>query len=368
MRIHKALLALPLAGALAGAGTLFCGGYPNVVMVIDEATGKITDTIKLETGLPRSLRLSADKKSIFISTNDHAGFEVLDVATRKITSSFVLDDATHRYRINGGAPDPEGKKLYASTIEFTKKPDRYEVGKQMYSIIDLEQKKIVKNVEIPQDPPRGGGNATPGALAWGGRTGFEVSPDGKYLYQFGPQVTVLSADDFKVVEKIDLGQPGGTPMENLGLGGLLDALSQPGQRVSVFTYSDPIVHNRVFGLGRFDLNTRKFEFTTLGPAPISMSGLYVTPDQKMGYTMTSQGTHGNIRCEFLGIDLSTSKLTRTAEVPCRTRYNFGMSSDGKKLYIYAAGFEIDVYDTVTFKHEGTWTLDHDMTGPMIVLP
>jgi hypothetical protein len=36
--------------------------------------------------------------------------------------------------------------------------------------------------------------------------------------------------------------------------------------------------------------------------------------------------------------------------------------------MYGAGFEIDVYDAVTFKHEATWDLGNDMTGAMVVLP
>jgi len=46
----------------------------------------------------------------------------------------------------------------------------------------------------------------------------------------------------------------------------------------------------------------------------------------------------------------------TAEVPCRTRFSFGMSGDGKKLYLFGAGFEIEVYDAATLKHERTWDL------------
>jgi len=99
-----------------------------------------------------------------------------------------------------------------------------------------------------------------------------------------------------------------------------------------------------------------------------MGGLYVTPDEKMGYTMTQNGFGGNRRCEFWGIDLVTTRLARTAEVPCRTRYSFGLSSDGKKLYIYAAGYQIEVYDAVTFKQEAVWDMNQDMTGPMVVLP
>lgn len=361
MRPLIALLALSCA--LCRGGTIFCGAYPDSVLVIDEAQGKVIDEIKLATGLPRSLRLSPDHKTIYVSTNDHNGFEVIDVATHKVTNHFVLDDATHRYRVNGGAPDPQGKVLYASTTEITKQADRYVIGKARYTIVDMAQQKIVKTVDEPTNDAAGGRGG-------GGRGGggFEVSPDGKYLYQFGQQVTVLNSADFSVVEKIDLEMPEGPPAENLGLGGMQEALSQPGQRVSLFNYSDPIVHNRVFGLARFDLNTRKFEFTPIGPSPAQLGQLFVTPDKKMGYTMSQNGVGGNRRCEFWGLDLITTKLARVSEVPCRSRYDFGMSSNGKKLYIYGAGFEIEVYDAVTFQREATWDLGHDMTGAMVVLP
>jgi hypothetical protein len=45
-----------------------------------------------------------------------------------------------------------------------------------------------------------------------------------------------------------------------------------------------------------------------------------------------------------------------------------MSPDGKKLYMYGAGFEIDVYDAATFQHEATWDLGNDMRGGMIGVP
>ena len=55
----KRLVTLLAASAASlAAGTLFSGSYPNLILVIDEAQGKIVDTIKLETGLPTSVRLS----------------------------------------------------------------------------------------------------------------------------------------------------------------------------------------------------------------------------------------------------------------------------------------------------------------------
>jgi DNA-binding beta-propeller fold protein YncE len=371
MKQLSALLALWCVPA--AAGTLFCGAYPNWVLVIDEAQGKVIDKIHLDTGLPTTIRLSHDKKTIYVTTNDHSGVEVIDVATHKVTNHFVLNDATNKFRLQGGAPDPEGKLLYTNTTQIKKLADRYELGKAKYTIIDLAQQKIVKTVDQP-----GADGSTPGDVAvagggggGGGRGGggFEVSPDGKYLYQFGANVTVLKAEDFSVVEHIALESPEAPAMESLALSGVQEALSDPDQRVSLFNYSDPIVHNRVFGLARFDLNKRTFQFTPIGPSPAAMTNLHVAPDKKEAYTYVSTGDHGNKRCEFWAIDLTSTKLARTSEFPCRTRFSFGLSSNGKKVYIYGAGYEIDVYDAVTFKHEATWDLGNDMTGGgLIALP
>ena len=41
-------------------------------------------------------------------------------------------------------------------------------------------------------------------------------------------------------------------------------------------------------------NTRKFDFTPIGPSPTSLGGLRVTPDKKMGYTISINGEGG--RC------------------------------------------------------------------------
>jgi hypothetical protein len=139
--------------------------------------------------------------------------------------------------------------------------------------------------------------------------------------------------------------------------------------VSVFNYADPIVHNRVFGLATFDLNKRKFDFKPIGPAPVAMTNIRVSPDRKEAYTVISNGTGGNRRCEFWVIDVGTSALSRTAEVACRSRFTFGMSSNGKKLYMYGAGYEIEVFDAVTLKREAVWDLGHDMIGGgLVALP
>ena len=348
--------------SLAHGGTLFLPAYPNALLVFDERKGEVVQRIELTTGTPRALRLSQDRQKIYVTTIDHNGLEVIDVATRKVTNHFVLNTSTKQFRLRGGAPDPEGKLFYTVTKEIDKFPDHYEVGKAKYTVIDLAEQKIVKTADIaPEDAYVN--------EAGFGRMPFEVSPDGKYLFHFGPKISIFRADDFKLVDRIDLAQPDFPGMERLRFGSDLDLIGQPGQHISIFNSADPIVHNKVFGIGRFDLSTRQISFDPIGPAPGGMAGLQVTPDKKFAYTMVAEGSHGNKRCEFWAFDLSSDRITGKAEVPCRSRFSFGMASDGKKLYIYGAGFEIEVYDAATLKLERTWDLKTDITpAGFVVLP
>jgi hypothetical protein len=356
-----------ILSCVASAGTLYLPAYPNAVIVFDEAKAQIVDRIPLETGTPMSIRLSTDHKKIYVTTMDHNGIEVIDVATRKVVNHFVLNSGNTAYRIYNAAPDPQGKLFYAVTEEITKLADQYQVAKPKYTLIDLEQQKIVKTVEIPQEEEATNeGDWGVGAI--------EVSPDGKLVYQFGEKITILQAADFKVVDHIDLAKPEVPGMERVhfgqygDFGGDLDLINEPGQHTAMFISADPVVHKRMFGLARLDLSTRKIDYSPIGPAPSGMSGLEVTPDKKWAYTVIAQGDLANKRCEFWAVDLSSNRITQRAGVECRNRFSLGISSDGKKLYIYGAGFEIEVYDAATLKYEKTWDLNNDVSGGIVVLP
>ena len=348
---------LAFFAAAASAGTLYLPAYPAAVLVFDEAEGQIVDRIPLETGTPMSIRMAPDHKKIYVTTIDHNGIEVIDVPSRKVINHFVLNTAATQYRFRGGAVDPDGKLFYTVTREIDKLPEHFDVKHAKYTVIDLEQQKIVKTVDMSIEDERTN------------RLSFEVSPDGKYLYQFGPKIKIFQTTDFKVVDELDLTQPDFGAMENVHLGSDLDLISQPGVHTSIFNSADPIVHNRVFGLARLNLATRQVDYNPIGPAPAGMAGLQVTPDKKVAYTVVATGDNGNKRCEFWRFDLTSDRLTQKAEVPCRTRFSFGMSSNGEKLYIYGAGFEIEVYDAATLKLEKTWDLQNDVTyAGIAVLP
>ena len=355
MTLAKSFLTAAFALTHACAATLFMGAYPNSILVFDEAQAKVIDRIPLTTGLPTSLRLSQDKKKLFVTTNDHSGIEVIDTATRKVVNHFVLNTPTKRYRFNGGTPDPTGKLFYTLTTEITKMVDHFEISKAKYTVIDLDQQKIAKTVEIAKEDESANGGGY-------GRGSFEISPDGKFLYQFRNTIVILNTADFKVVDRIELSKPDLTGMENIGFGGQLDSISEPGVHVSLFNSSDPIVHNRVFGIAHFDLSSRQVNFTPIGPSPATMSGLQVAPDKKDAYAVVANGSNGNKRCEFWHFNLDTNRVVAMSEFSCKSRFSFGMSSNGTKLYIYGASFEIEVFDAKTLKYERTWDLGNDITG------
>ena len=353
---------------IGSAGTLYLPAYPSQVLVFDEQKAQIVDHIALSTGAPLGIRLSHDHYKIYVTTIDRFGIEVIDVATRKVTNHFVLNTPTKQYRMFNGAADPEGKLYYAVTKEITKFPEHYEVAKPKYTVIDLEQQKIIKTVEIPKEEE--GSNQGDFGQIFDAVGAIDVSPDGKYLYQFGDRVTIFQTSDFTVVDHIDLQNPYTRGTENIHFGGDLDLINEPGTHTAMFKSTDPVVHNNVFGLGRLDLNTRNIDFKPIGPFPAGdIAGFEVTPDKRKGYAVVKTGIHGTKRCEFWSFDLTTDRITQRAEVPCRTRFTLGISTDGNKLYIYGAGFDIEVYDAATLKHEKTWDLNTDVTyGGIVVLP
>jgi len=360
--ILRSLVILAAVCSQAIGGTIFLPGYPDRILVIDEATQKVIDKIPSEIGIPTGVIRSYDRKKIYVTSNDNDGVEVIDIASHKVLQHFVLNNGTHKYRISGVAPDPEDKVLYTVVREVVKQADRYEVGKFKYAVIDLAQEKIVRTADMsPEDQEANG--------SYYGRSPFHVSPDGKYIYQFRDKVSILDAGDFHVVDRIDLAQPDFPDLTDIGVGAPLDTLDERGAYVSLFNAEDPVVHRSLFGIAHFDLNSRQFKFTEIGPAPTGMIGLQVSPDRKTGYSVIVNGEHGNRRCEFWAFDIAASRRIRTSEFPCRPRFSFGISSDGKRLYVYGAGFEIEVWDAATLKLEHVMDLQNDVTmGGIIVVP
>jgi hypothetical protein len=367
LAMRRLLLLIAATTATASAGTLFIGSYPARVLVLDEASGQIVDRIPLTTGTPMGLRASADLKKIYVTTIDHNGLEVIDVTTRKVVNHFILNTATKQYRFRNGAADPQGKFFYTVIKEIDKLPSRYEISSNKYGVIDIEQHKIIRLVDMPKEDetnPALLGMVLPGSES--DANVFEVSPDGKYLYRYGPrEIVVLQTEDFKKVDRIDLAKPNLPGIEHVEFGWFLGpdlhVMSQPGEHLTSLYWQDPVVHNKVLGLGRFDLATREITLTPMGAAPQGLYGLQVSPDKSRAYAAISHGPRGDQSCEFWVFDLLRGGVANKANFDCPTHQSFSISTDGKKLYINTK-FEIEVYDAATLKHEKTWELKVDSVG------
>ena len=57
---------------------------------------------------------------------------------------------------------------------------------------------------------------------------------------------------------------------------------------------------------------------------------------------------------------SAGRVQDKAEFPCRTRFSFGISANGQKLYIWGASFDMEVYDSRTLKRERTISVAADL--------
>ena len=357
--LRLGLMALCATAAIqspAQAGTMFLGGYPNQLMVIDEAKGSITQEIDLKTGLPMSMRLSEDGKLLYVTTLTTGGIEVLDVATRKVINSFSLNTPQVRYRFTGGVPDRTGRYFYITGTRIDKGLDAFRISKQQFMVIDLQAKQVVRTADLDAEDQK-----------VGPRGPLMLSPDGKTLYAFRDKVLVVNTEDLKTVDRFDLSKPEFPGMQDVSFGGGVGRLQTPGQFVSLFETEDPYIHNKIFGIARLDLDTRQFTYTPIGPSPKALSGLEVSPDGKSGYTVAVTGDLGNQRCEFWRFDLDKNKALDKAEFQCRRRFYFGMSGSGQKLYIYGAGYDVAVYDAKTLKPTADWELTHDITMSGMVI-
>jgi hypothetical protein len=356
-------LAMATGGASPHAASaepqlIYFGAWPHQVVVFDANTEKIVNTIDLKTDVPRQLLLSADKKSLYASTLNDNSIVTIDIASDKVIDSFTLNTGNRIYRLTGLTADPGGKLLYGIATAVSKLLDRYEVAGPEFVVIDLAAKKITRTGELPKDEG-----------AFGFRTSLKISPDGKLLYIFRHNILVFDSATFAVVKKVDLAKPQAPGVENVSLGLLDDPNALPGKVISVFSSSDPYVHRAVFGIGVIDLSKLSFDFSPVGPVDAgNMMPLFLTPDRNVGYTVAINGDPGNRRCEFWAFDMQTRKLIRKREFDGRTRFSLGASADGTKLFIYGAGYEVDVYDAQTFELRRNVPVPGDMTTNMVVLP
>jgi hypothetical protein len=344
--------------ATAGTQLMYLGVWPHTVLAIDSVQGKIVDRIELPTDIVRTLVLSPDAKTLYASTLKDNSIVSIDLATRKVIDKFPLNTPDTNYRLGGFAVDPTGKTLYSFATPVIKKIDHYQIDPPQIIEISLAERKITRIVPYPKDEPPPAGY----------RNTIRVSPDGKLLYLFRENIMVFNTSDFKLVKKIELAKPTDPSTDGSFAGLVNDPNVDPGKVIGVFNTSDPYVHRRTFGIAEIDLSKMSYELTPIGPAASEMEPLLMTPDKKLGYTVSVYGEHGDRVTEFWVFDMKTKKIINRRQFLGRTRLAFGMTADGSKLMIYNAGFEIELYDAKTLELLSTINLEGDTTSNLIVMP
>jgi len=332
-----------------GSGTLYIGGWPNKVYIVDEATEKVTGTIDVTTGTPKGLQLSKDKKKFYLTNSLSEQVEILDIASRKSLDHFTLSEGRKKVRIRSMIPDPLERFVVLLTKSAEKKVDRFEIGPPTLMVYDLKQHKVTRTIPWPNNEERE-------------FVSIMMSPDGKLLYFFADDVLIYETTDFKQVDKWELSRPVEEGLNRFDFGPRDVTYEEPGFYSGIFAVQDPVQHRRIMGVARVNLAGKSVDFWPIGPfRPVSFA---LAPDRKRAYGLLQDIAH----YEFWTFDLEHHKLGSKMEFSGRPRMALRTSTNGKLLYIYQAGNTIDLYEAATYKYLRTITLDADTTTELIVVP
>jgi hypothetical protein len=332
-----------------GNSLLYIGTYSGNIQIFDEATEKLVDQIKLQTGIPRSLILSSDKKRFYVLDSTLEKIEIVDIASRKSLDTFTLSTGPTKTRIRSMQVDPLQRFMILLTRSATKKSDRWEIGDVALQLYDLQQKKITRDVPWP------GGEARE-------NVNMRFSPDGKLLYFFGDDVLIIETENFTEVDTWQLSRPIEQGLGRVNFGAVDDVNDDPGFFTGLFTMQDPVQNRRIMGIGRVNLVGKSVDFHPIGPS--EGVGFAMAPDRKRGYGLLQQIG----RYEFWSFDLEQKKLLTRAEFQGRPRMALRVSSNGRLLYVFQAGATIDVYDAATYAYLRTIEMNADQTTNLFILP
>jgi hypothetical protein len=339
----------PPAKLTAGNGTLYVGGWPNKIYVVDEATEKVAGSIDVTTGDPTRMVLSHNKKRFYLVNSLSEQVEIIDIASRKSIDHFSLSEGRKKVFIRGMFPDPLDRFVVMLTKTAEKKVDRFEISAPALVVYDLKDHKVSRTIPWPNNEERE-------------FVGIVMSPDGRLLYFFADDVLIYDTTEFKQVDKWELSRPVEEGLARFDFGPRDATYEEPGFYSGIFHMQDPVENRPIMGVARVNLNAKSLDFWPIGPA--RRVGFSLAPDRKRAYGLLQEIGH----YEFWTFDLEHHKLGAKAEFDGRPRMALRTSSNGRVLYIYQAGNTIDLYDASNYKYLRTITLDADMTTELIVMP
>ena len=341
--------AQPAAELTGGTGTIYVGGYPNRIFVIDEATEQVVDDITMTLdGPPRGLTLSADGTRFYMQDRTFEQIEIIDVTTRRTIDTFTLSQDTTKVRIRGFRASPDHRYIVLLTDPATKEIDRFDIEPRKLVQVDLETHEVIRDIPWPDDEERTSVNML-------------FSPDGSLLYLFGREIIVLETEGFEEVDRWELSQLAEPGMGRLNFSFRYDPNEEPGFFSNIFRMQDPVQDRSLMGIARINLAERDLDFYTLAPAE-SVGSFTIAPGRQAAYGLLSQIGH----YEFWTFDLAGRRLANRQVIEGRPRMRLVPSTNGQILYVFLAGNTIDLYEAATYRYLRTITLVGDMTTIFVV--
>jgi len=331
-----------------GTGTIYVGTYARNILVLDEATMRVRDTIKSTVGIPE-LSLSFDRKHLYVTDPGNEKLEIVDLATKKSSGVFTLSHDSIKVRMSGFSLDPKERFVIMLVKTYTKKIDRYDVGKPTLLRYDLAKHAVTDTIPWPRGEEREGAQII-------------FAPKGDLMYFFTTDdVLIYDTNTLKEVDRWEISK---TLFEE-GLGRIAfgfpyDVYEEPGFYTGLFRTTDPVNRRTQMGVARMDLANRQLDFYSLGPS-VGVS-FRLSPDRKKAY-----GIHSEVgNYQFWTFDLDSRRVVGKTEFAGRPRMGLVVSSNGSQLYITTAGSTIDRYATSDFRHIGQINLGADMTNVILV--
>ncbi len=338
----------PAAAQSGGNGTIYMGAYDESIWVIDEQTLEVSGKIQMQTGIPRSFRLSHNRERLYVRDATTHNVEVVDLASQRSIDKFTLSEGNVTVRINGFNIDPQERFAILLVKSYTKLIDRFEIGPSILLRYDLQTHTVTDTIPWPDEEERDFARIL-------------FSPAGDLVYLFTDEILVLETDGFTEVDRWEYAEALEDGMGRFDFGFPTNLYEEPGFYTGMFRVTDPVQNRRMMGVARVNLAERDIDFYVLGPS--ASVSFVMAPDGKKAY-----GLHQEVgNYEFWTFDLEQRRVVGKTQFDGRPRMALMPSSNGELLYIFNAGNSIDVYDAETFRHLRTVRYDADMTS-MFLLP
>ena len=354
------LLPLAVAGADLCAqsaspnGTFYIGTYSKKIVVMDEATMRITDSIPIAVGIPMGMQLSYDRKRLYVTEPRFETVEIIDIASRKSTGTFTLSAPGKRVRISGMNVDPTERYAVMVIKVYTQKPDRFEIGPPRMVKYDLASRKVTDTIPWPRGEERDFAQIL-------------FSPNGDNLYFFTSEdVLIYDMNTLEQVERWDIARA----FYEEGFGRLPATFftqlnEEPGYNTSLFRVTDPVNRRTLMGIARTNLMARTIDWFMLGPpGPAAPGGITLAPGRKRAYGLVQQV--GN--WQFWTFDLENKRVIGKIEFNGRPRMSITPSTDGKFIYLHGPGSTVEIHDVNTFAPIRLIEMPADMTGFILMPP